>query len=247
MTSIRTHVKNYVFTVLAFTSVCLYSSCSKDSEDCNETAPPITVTKSVAAGGDIELKVANNPYAQFYHWEGPNGFISEEQNPVLTNVQTNNAGRYTLRVGITGGCIVEGISDSVIVTVPAAPCSPGVNQGNISGAGAGAMSFYSVTCGPSGGSYFMDANSSAGDLELEFSGTGKPADGVYSIQPLGGSWVHGNVRVRFVANSSNWPSASGKVYVKNTNNKISATFCNIPVSSQTYVFSTTASGNVTEK
>lgn len=150
-----------------------------------------------------------------------------------------------MRVGVTSGCIVEAISDSVIITVPEAPCSPGTNQGLI--AGAGSMSFYSVICGPKGDSYFITAHGSAGDLELQFAGIDKPVDGLYSIQPLGGNWHKGDVRVRLVASSSNWPSYNGKVYIKNTNNKISATFCNIPVTSQTYNFSTTASGNVTEK
>ena len=232
--------------VLMALFISLFSSCSKNDVECN-FSPVIIVAKSVLAGGDIELKMENVEFAEFYHWEGPNNFVSEEQRPILTNVQPYNSGRYTLRVGVTSGCIVEAISDSVIVTVPEAPCSPGTNQGLITGAGAGLMSFYSVICGPQGGSYFITANSSAGDLELEFVGIDKPVDGLYSIQPLGGNWHKGDVRVRLVASSSNWPSYDGKVYIKNNNNKISATFCNIPVRSQTYNFSTTASGNVTEK
>ncbi|MBX3252903.1 MAG: immunoglobulin domain-containing protein [Chitinophagaceae bacterium] len=227
--------------------ISLFSSCSKNDVECNSSPPVITVATSVEAGGNIELKVESIGFAEFYHWEGPDNFVSEDQNPILTNVQPYNSGRYTLRVGVTGGCMVEAISDSVIITVPEAPCSPGTNQGLISDAGAGSMSFYSVICGTKGDSYFMTANSSAGDLELQFAGIDKPVDGLYSIQPLGGDWNQGDVRVRLVASSSNWPSYSGNVYVKNSNNKISATFCDIPVTSQTYNFSTTASGNVTEK
>jgi hypothetical protein len=38
-----------------------------------------------------------------YFWAGPNGFTSSEQNPTLTNVQTNMAGVYSLSIAI-GAC-----------------------------------------------------------------------------------------------------------------------------------------------
>lgn len=227
--------------------VSLFSGCSKNEVDCNSSAPVITVTKVVEAGGDIELKVESMGFAEFYYWEGPNNFVSEEPHPILTNVQPHHSGRYTLRVGLTSGCMVEAISDSVIVTAPEAPCSAGTNQAQISGGGSGLMNFYAVICGPRAGLYFITAHSSAGDLELQFTGINKPGDGLYSIQPPGVNWNKGDVRVRLVASNSNWTSYDGKVYLKSNNNKISATFCDIPVRSQTYNFSTTASGNVTEK
>lgn len=133
----------------------------------------------------------------------------------------------------------------MIVTVPASPCSPGNNTGNISGATS--LTFYSIYGAPSGGSYFITANGSNGDLELEFPGTTRPAAGVYNIQPLGGSWLYGDVRMRFVSLSSNWPSSSGKVYVTVNNNKVTATFCSVPVSAQTFTFNTTASARITEQ
>lgn len=79
--------------------ISLFSSCSKNGVECNFSPPVIIVATSVLAGEDIELKVESVGFAEFYHWEGPNNFVSEEQHPILRNVQPYNSGRY-----IAGRC-----------------------------------------------------------------------------------------------------------------------------------------------
>jgi hypothetical protein len=132
----------------------------------------------------------------------------------------------------------------VIITVPNSPCAPGNNTADI--AGAITQSFSYINGHAAGGSYFITCNGASGDLELEFPGTGKPAPGVYTIQTQGGSWGYGYARAMFTAMSSAWPSSSGKLYVTVNNNKVTATFCNVPVSSLTYGYQTTASARVSE-
>ena len=124
----------------------------------------------------------------------------------------------------------------------------GLNPTNNTAVLAGqAMSFYYISGGVKGGSYFIDASGSQGDIEIEFPGTEKPAAGMYNIEPLGGNWLYGAVRVRLVANSSNWPASSGKLYVSVKNNKVTTTFCGVPVFNQTFSFAATATARITEE
>jgi hypothetical protein len=227
----------------------LIISCQKgnnNSGSCDGVpALEVTATATVQAGGSINLTASDIRGAEYYHWSGPNGFTSDQQNVTINNVQSSQTGKYTVEVGITGGCVQTATTNEVSVTVPSAPCSPSNNTATLSGVSS--ISFYSVTGAPSGGSYFITANGNNGDIELEFPGTTKPVAGVYSIQPLGGSWIAGDVRLRAVSQSSNWPASTGKVYVSLTGNKIVATFCNISVTGQTYNFQTTLNGRVTEQ
>jgi hypothetical protein len=234
------------FIFFSFVMAILISCQKNESYGCNEIpTPTISVNTMVEAGGTINLAVEGIPGAKYYEWTGPDGFTSAEQNPVINQVQSNRAGRYQVRIGFVGGCVKTATSDSVIVTVPAAPCTPNSNTAKIEGASS--ISFYSVTGAPDGGSYFITANGNYGDVELEFAGRTKPVTGVYPIRPGGGQWLAGDVRVRAVSQNSNWPCASGKVYVTVTNNKVTATFCNLPVTSQTYGFNSTLSGKLTEQ
>lgn len=229
--------------ILCMLFILVISGCKKDSNNCPSVV--IMIPTSVEAGETIRLSTVTSGYIIRYRWSGPNGFTSTEESPEITSVQANNAGKYTLEADMLDGCTQKATSDSVIVNTPPISCSPANNTGNISGASS--LSFYSVVGAPSGGSYFITANGSNGDLELEFAGTARPTGGVYNIRSLGDSFVKGDVRVRFVSLSSNWPSSSGIVYVTINNSKVTATFCSVPVSAQTFNFHTTASARITEK
>lgn len=230
--------------VLSLTALIVISpGCEKDVIDGCPTISA-SVTTPVEAGGVIELSTPDYENVAFYHWTGPHGFESMEQNPAIDNVQGHNAGPYTLEVGIIDGCIQTFKTDSVIISVPSSPCDPTNNTAVLDGQ---SMSFYTISGAPQGGSYFIDANGSEGDIEIEFPGTEKPAAGMYAIEPITGSWLWGAVRVRLIANSSNWPASSGKVYVSVTNNKVTATFCGVPVYNQTFYYASTATACLTEE
>ena len=75
--------------------------------------PLVAVDGVVCDGGTLLLSASSIDNAS-YNWTGPNGFTSNEQNPVVQNVSASYAGIYTLNI------IVEGIDcPSVPVAVTA--------------------------------------------------------------------------------------------------------------------------------
>lgn len=77
--------------------------------DLNVAAKPATPQISnngpVCEGKDLMLQTSNVLGAS-YQWTGPNGFTSNEQNPVLTAVDSINGGKYTLTI-VKDGCTSE--------------------------------------------------------------------------------------------------------------------------------------------
>jgi PKD repeat protein len=69
--------------------------------DCTILPPPATSNSPVCIGGNIQLNAANVPGAS-YQWSGPGGFISNQQNPLITGVTAANAGIYTLTITYNG-------------------------------------------------------------------------------------------------------------------------------------------------
>jgi gliding motility-associated-like protein len=62
-----------------------------------------------------------------YQWNGPNGFSSTSQNPVITPVAFESAGNYTLQITLTNGCqsnLVKKILDVASVPVLPVTASP---------------------------------------------------------------------------------------------------------------------------
>lgn len=224
------------------------TSCKQElQDDCSRVSPAsVTFNSPLTAGDDLQLKLSNIVLAQSFLWKGPDGFSSTEQNPLIKHVQSDKAGKYSVTMFLAGGCIAKAVSDSVVIKIPEAPCSPANNSASLDGVSY--MSFSGWSGAASGSSYFVEDNSSGGTISLEFPGTTKPVPGIYGIQPLSGEWITGFVRVRFISGSSNWPASSGKVYItKSSNNKLIISFCKIPVFSQTFFYGTTASGRIIEK
>src|SRR5215212_9035526 len=89
--------------VCAIFAISIFQACKKTAANsCPEISA--SVTTPVQAGGTIELRAPDYDNVAFYHWTGPNGFESSDQNAVITNAQGDYAGRYTLEVGILDGC-----------------------------------------------------------------------------------------------------------------------------------------------
>ncbi|MEI8201381.1 MAG: glycine-rich domain-containing protein [Bacteroidota bacterium] len=53
-----------------------------------------------------------------YSWSGPNSFSSTEQNPIITNVTTANAGRYFVTVTGENGCTAIAYTDVIVNSLP---------------------------------------------------------------------------------------------------------------------------------
>jgi len=79
----------------------------------NNYANASTPSPVVCEGGTIRL-VADSLLTAIYQWKGPNGYISNLQNPVISNATFLHAGKYELTVTLPG-CSSQ--IDSVFITI----------------------------------------------------------------------------------------------------------------------------------
>lgn len=92
---------------------------SKSGCDSETSAPTTVVVNSVPTavaaaretriceGGSLELEGAPLLDGAVYHWEGPDGFVSNSRNAVLSNIALKNSGDYTLTLTSQAGCVDE--------------------------------------------------------------------------------------------------------------------------------------------
>lgn len=74
-----------------------------------------TSNTPLCAGNTLSLTVGS---ALSYTWTGPNGFVSNQQNPVITNVTTNAAGVYTVFLSSGGTCTAIATTSVTIFPLP---------------------------------------------------------------------------------------------------------------------------------
>jgi gliding motility-associated-like protein len=67
----------------------------------NNYANASTTTPFICGGGTISL-FADTLLTATYQWTGPNGFTSNQQNPVINNAPVSSAGKYYLTVSLPG-------------------------------------------------------------------------------------------------------------------------------------------------
>jgi len=218
-------------------------------QDCNLDPAVITTNSPVTAGEDIQLQT---PYVNngIYHWTGPNGFSSYEQNPVIHLASQQKAGTYSLTVGNElDDCVTPPATTVVAVVDPVAPCSPANNTATNSVYPA--MSFYYVLGSVVQDQYQITANGSQGDLTLIFKDQNIPTAGVYHICPdCPTSFLEANQVCMSIVTGGTFSDyfrpSSGDVYVSFVNGHISATFCSLAFSGTGVGVNFTASGKVTD-
>ena len=88
-------------------------------------APTATSNSPVCQGFDIQLSTPAIVGAN-YNWTGPNGFTSNQQNPLVANAQPADAGNYILT--ITSGTACASLPDTAFVIVQPTPPPPVVNS-----------------------------------------------------------------------------------------------------------------------
>lgn len=69
---------------------------------------------TVCVGDTLYLETANRGDSATYFWNGPNGFTSTEQNPIIPNATIDHGGNYIVEVTIRDTVVA---TDTVIVTV----------------------------------------------------------------------------------------------------------------------------------
>jgi len=87
--------------------------------------PSMTVTSPVCSGSNIIFSTPNQQNAT-YSWTGPNGFVSSQQNPNITNASSVNSGTYTLIVS-GNGCVSLPATDTVLVISVITPTVTGTD------------------------------------------------------------------------------------------------------------------------
>lgn len=70
--------------------------------DCTIVPPPISNNGPLCIGDDLHLSVQNPIAGSTYAWNGPGGWTSTQQNPVIPNVTLAHAGEYTLVITLYG-------------------------------------------------------------------------------------------------------------------------------------------------
>jgi len=77
-------------------------------------APVASSNSPVDLNGDIEL-TASTVNMAFYEWSGPNGYTSNQQNPIITNADPSMSGTYTVYATVNG-CQSNAATTDVTVT-----------------------------------------------------------------------------------------------------------------------------------
>ncbi len=86
-------------------------------------SPPATPVNNGPLCDGQTLNLTTQPIAgSTYSWTGPNGYTSNQQNPVINNVTVaNNMGSYSLTMSLAG-CIGNTVSTNVVIhPIPAVP------------------------------------------------------------------------------------------------------------------------------
>lgn len=91
-----------------------------------ESAGPEPTANSGLCGGDTLFLFPNPPEATggivyTYQWAGPDNFTSQQKNPVITNIDADNAGTYSVTITGVTGCTAVGSVQVAIEDLPLTP------------------------------------------------------------------------------------------------------------------------------
>jgi gliding motility-associated-like protein len=93
------------------------------------TNPTVTANASTVCTTQIlNLYSASVPGAS-YSWTGPNGFVSQAQNPVLANPPVGATGQYVVSVTSTANC--PGVATTTALVIPPPPLSAFLSSNSI--------------------------------------------------------------------------------------------------------------------
>lgn len=136
-----------------------YSNISVSVGGCTSaTAGPVTLTNpptpgAPAAGSNSPLCVgatlnltAGTVTGATYTWTGPGGFTSVLQNPTINNVQTSNAGTYSVTVTVNGCTSAAGTTSVVVNPAPVITSVTGTDPSTCNGTN-GSITIAGLTAG----------------------------------------------------------------------------------------------------
>jgi gliding motility-associated-like protein len=130
-------------------AVCTPSTSTVEINFSNALTVTASCNTPICSGDDIYLY--SDIAGATYSWNGPNGFTSNQQNPVITGSTMAAAGIYTLDVtGIPGGC--PNTSDTTSIVIYESPSAPSSLSSNPTG-----------VCAGSGGNLILTYTGGVGD------------------------------------------------------------------------------------
>ncbi len=92
-------------------NITFEKSAGVGETDCTILPPPVGNNGPLCVHDNLQL-TADDVNNATYYWTGPNGFMSNQQNPMIMNVGLQNAGIYSLVITVNGSA-----SDPVSTTV----------------------------------------------------------------------------------------------------------------------------------
>lgn len=113
------------------------NGCTSNAGTTSVTIKPIPGAPTAGNNGPLCLGdnltlTANTISGATYSWNGPNGFVSSSQNPVINNVTTVHTGTYSVSVLVAGCTGAIGTTTVIVAPPPSAP-APGSNSPVCSG------------------------------------------------------------------------------------------------------------------
>lgn len=107
-------------------TITLTGTDSQNSVVTSTTSTSITVinptvainsSSTVCEGGSVNLTANSTGTSVTYNWNGPGGYTSNTQNPVMTNLMPTSTGIYTVQANVTTGTLVCSATNTTNVTV----------------------------------------------------------------------------------------------------------------------------------
>ncbi len=233
--------KKLTLFLIILINAAIFTSCeNKEPIHCVLNQTTISSNSPAFTGDEIQLSTLtySSTGTVIYEWNGPNGFQSFQQNPVIPNATTAMAGDYTLKVKI-GICETEELKTTVEVIPNTVTCTQTNNTATITNGSYPNANFYSFN------SYQVVNNEyllSGGDLRWSirayFLADTSPITGTYSI--VGSSTTLTSTTVRVEATYTTLSGSTfeyiakpGDVSVSYVNGFAVVKFCDVPFSSTT--------------
>lgn len=206
---------------------------------CYLPAAEVSSNSPVLSGLPINLitPVYSESDNAVYEWTGPNGFVSNLQNPILNNATISMAGEYSLKTTI-GICETPVTKTNVEVINNTVTCTPENNTATFTDSYPRA-NFYSLdNYAFTDNKYRFVAADNRWTITVDFLGDTTPTAGIYNIvnstTTLTVSTVQVKAKYTFInGDSSNFVAKSGDISISYVSGKAVIKFCAVPFSSLT--------------
>lgn len=230
-------MKKTLLYLFPYACALIISGCSaNEAITCYLPANTIKSNSPLVPGGTLKLNATESNLDTKYSWSGPNNFQSNLQNPVITDITSSMAGEYKLKT-IKGIC--ESPESSVIVEInaPNIPCNPDTNT-LIINSNPIKLSTYTTNYNQN---FKIVSSSLQASLTIEFASEERPTPGIYTICNDCPTSSLKKDQVCVNLNYASYTHAQeGLVYLSSSNNKLTATFCNVIFKQSVFTFNTSA-------